>query len=207
MPKIDQLLAMHRVASAFLVVAKETHAYIEREGIDDVRCETYRGSNNLTPQNIWIAMRSALDYNMHQAFELFIKLLLKVEGTKYGRDHKLASLFAKLKRTSRNDLDKIRKKHFMNSFRGGKSMEFVAFMMAEKEPPLPPSKDSDFNSFEGILTYFDEELALYQRRYSHEAIEKGQWLEFVRDVRPLFTLLDEVSGYCGRRLSFSSPSR
>jgi len=64
---------MWEAANVFKVVAWNTDDYIRREGISDTNQQPYTEGGNLTPQRVWIATRSSLDFNLHQGFEIVLK--------------------------------------------------------------------------------------------------------------------------------------
>jgi len=106
-------------------------------------------------------------------------------------------LFDLLPTTTHGELERIRRKSFAESFKGrdGDAVQIVRFLVSGSRPELPDSKDFDWNSLRGIFTYFDDELATYQRRYDYEAIGRGEWVEFIHDIRPWIALLGDLIGY------------
>jgi len=198
-----EIHAMWEASQAFLVVAKNTEAYIRENGISDADSQPYTQGGSLNPMRLWVAMRSALDFNFHQAYELQIKLVLALAGTKYGREHHLASLFALMPSDSQGEFQRLHRKNVM---REDATVEMVAFQMASHRPSLPEPTDPDFNTALGMLKYFDKELELYKRRYGWEAMTRGGWLQFIRDIRPWLSFLDDTGAYCQSLLNSRSAS-
>lgn len=145
-------------------------------------------------------MRSALDFNLHQGFELFIKLILKIEGSSYHRIHKLVDLFDMVTKASRDAFDACCREHF-HGVPEGKTIHLVAFKRAANRPPLPTSNPLGFNTLRGTLDFFDNELALYKRRYAWESVGKGEWRHFVVDVGPWIAVLRGIAGHCGSAIT------
>ncbi|MCY3819092.1 MAG: hypothetical protein OXH52_06980 [Gammaproteobacteria bacterium] len=196
-------VAMWEAAQAFLVVAKNTETYIREEGISDENSQPYKQGGALTPMRIWIAMRSVLDFNFHQAYELYIKLVLTLEGTPYKFQHGLGEMFDLMSNESRGEFQRLHRKNLMGR---GKTVEMIAFQMASKRPSLPEPTDPDFNTVRGMLEYFDGELELYKRRYGWETMTRGGWLQFIRDIRPWLLFLDDINAYCASLLDRQKPT-
>ena len=195
---------MFETATAFAVVARNTQEYIQRENLSERDGRPFQMGSGLTPQKVWVAMRSALDFNFHQAIELCLKLVLKANGVEYRHSHNLVSLFRLLPREAKDDLEQLHKEYFVDSVLT--EIELVAFKVSPTMPEPPSSNPIDLNSIEGILAFFDQELALYKRRYGWETVGRGEWLRFVSDIRPWLALLDGLIKYCLEVIKRTNPN-
>ena len=74
--------------------------------------------------------------------------------------------------------------------------ELVAFINTAS-PTLAPGSgppDRDISSLRGFFEYFDEDVILWQKRYSWELIEEGRWRHYVSDISVFVELINRVMG-------------
>ena len=74
--------------------------------------------------------------------------------------------------------------------------ELVAFINTAS-PTLAPGSgppDRDISSLKGFFEYFDEDVILWQKRYSWELIEEGRWRHYVSDISVFVELINPGDG-------------
>ncbi|MXY66286.1 MAG: hypothetical protein F4206_01090 [Gammaproteobacteria bacterium] len=70
--------------------------------------------------------------------------------------------------------------------------ELVAFLntATPEAPTSPPSRD--ISSLREFLEYFDEDVMLWQKRYSWELVDKGFWRHYLNDISVFVELIERV---------------
>ena len=71
--------------------------------------------------------------------------------------------------------------------------KLVAFLNAASPtdpPPGPPNRD--ISTIRGFFEYFDEDVILWQKRYSWELVEEGRWRDYLSDISVFVALVHRV---------------
>ncbi|MCY4498781.1 MAG: hypothetical protein OXC14_16040 [Rhodospirillaceae bacterium] len=188
--------------------------HIDRAGFDPSNDKSYNPGKSLSPQKLWVATRSALDFNLHQSFELYLKLILKAEGTGYSHLHDLSNLFEKVSEDAKDAFEYLHNKHVLLATRPSE-ISTIAFNIAKVGQPWPTPPEVDindgaFHTMRSTLRYFDKELELFKKRYGWEDLTKeDQWLYFIEDISPWIAVLEGLADYTAwviRNLSSEVPS-
>ena len=162
---IDELIAMRLVALGFQESAKLIeHSIQEEELSHNDGGETSPGSH-VTKRQKWMALKAVSHFNLGQSFELFLKLILSVEETRYAHIHILTDLYDLLSATSKAQLDGLYdnvKDSMVNKEAG------VGFYVGKERPPTLPQVE--VSTLRQTFLDFDKNLKLHQRRYQWEDI-------------------------------------
>ena len=178
------------VALAFHTAAALTEHHIVASGLSHADGSSIGGNSSRTKRDMWMGLKATSHFNLHQSFELFLKFILKLEGTEYGRPHGLAQLYDMLSPRSQDELDDAYQSSMaaMGPFR-----EIgVAFYVGPKPPQL---HDADITTVKDWFEYLDRSLKLHLRRYQWEDIGRGEPILYDTDMGPWFDMLDAMSRY------------
>ena len=104
---VDELRSMLDVALAFHTAAVLTEQHIAEVGLRHDDGSAIAGTSTRTKREMWMALKAASHFNMHQSFEVSLKFILKLEGTEYGRQHPLGQLYEMLSPEPVNDLETL----------------------------------------------------------------------------------------------------
>ena len=192
------------------VVAARTHLFncildfanaailIEREirchGLRDDSQDVVPRSNGRTHHDMWGSMKSVSHFNLGIALELMLKLLLKLNDKDYENIHGLAKLLKKLPSSVQERLE--------STYQDSRSVlpggyELVAFITKSSASPQSPL-NHDLATLKDFFDYFDEDVRLSTKRYSHELIEQEEWRHYLKDLSVFIELIDRVMGDLGQ---------
>ena len=191
---IDELRGMLNVALAFHTAAELVEQHIADAGYRHDDGTRLAATTSRTRREMWMALKGASHFNLHQAFELFLKFILRLEGTDHGNRHPLGELYDMLSMASREQVDSAYR-HAMAS-RGQGQQTGVGFYYG-KEPPSRPLNEEVTTAKQGF-EHFDDSMRLHQRRYEYENIGRGEWTVYMIDMSPWFNMLNDISRYAHR---------
>lgn len=177
-------------ANAAILIEREIRCH----GLCDNSQDVVPKSNGRTHHDMWASMKSVSHFNLGIALELMLKLLLKLNDKGYEHIHGLAAL---LKELPSPVLDRLETTYqdCRSVLPGG--YELVAFIT--KPPPAPSSPlNHDLATLKDFFDYFDEDVRLSTKRYSHELIEQEEWRHYLKDLSVFIELIDRVMGNIGR---------
>jgi len=171
---------------------KKTAALVESE-IKRLNIE----SNNLNPvprtgrlhKNMWESMKTVSHFNIATALELMLKLLLFLNNKKIDREHRLALLYKALTSKYRRQLEGIFKES--NKTYPENRIIILKNTDSETEQPIRP-QEKDISTLEKMFEYFDEDVLLWQKRYSWEFIEKKRWRHYISNISVFIELINRV---------------
>ena len=69
-------------------------------------------------------------------------------------------------------------------------MAFLNAASPTDAPPGPPNRD--ISTIRGFFEYFDEDVILWQKRYSWELVEEGRWRHYLSDTSVFVALVHRV---------------
>ena len=191
---IDELRGMLNVALAFHTAAELVEQRIEDAGYRHDDGTRLAATTSRTRREIWMGLKAASHFNLHQSFELFLKFILRLEGTEHGNRHALGSLYEMLSAASREHVDRAYKRAMASM--GQVQQTGVAFYYG-KEPPSQPPNEEVTTAKQGF-EHFDGSMRLHQRRYEYENIGRGEWTVYMIDLSPWFNMLNDMSSYAHR---------
>ena len=188
---IDELRSMLDVALAFHTSAVLVERHIADADYRHDDGSRLAASTSRTKREMWMALKAVSHFNLHQSFEVFMKFILRLEGTDHGRGHLLGKLYDMLSPASREEVDRAYAR-VMESIEHGQQTG-VVFYYGKQPPPGPPQEEvaTAKQGFE----HFDNTLQLHQRRYEYENIGRGEWTIYMIDLAPWFDMLSDFSRY------------
>ena len=182
---------MLSVALAFHTSAELVEQHIADAGYRHDDGTPLAATTSRTKQEMWIALKAASHFNLHQSFEVFMKFILRLEGTDHGSRHPLGKLYDMLSTASREQVDSAYKRAMASMGQGQQTG--VAFYYGKESPPRPPTEE--VTTAKQGFEHFDDSLQLHQRRYEYENIGRGEWTVYIIDMSPWFKMLNDISGY------------
>ena len=191
---VDELRRMLDLAMAFAQATKSVEQHITDEGYrhDD---GSRLAPSTRTKREVWMALKSVSHFNLHQALELILKFILRLEETKYDNRHPLVSLHDQLSSESREELQRAYEEHLLSKT-PGERLHGIAFYYGNNPPAPPPLRmvDTLRQGFEDL----DEDLRLYTRRYAYENVGRGEITVYIFDLDPWINFFDDASKYAHR---------
>lgn len=186
-----ELEAMQNTAIAFTVATKML--------ADDIRTRGYRhddptpvvGGGGRSSRDIWRASSAVAHFNLHQAFEAYIKLMLALEGTRVPPIHPLAKLYEFLSPESKGKLDSL----YTQVIQPAQTGRQFAVAFKTVSTPTPPARLSD-ETVQDVQQWFktiDNTMRLFERRYEAEDVGRSRWTVYFLDFQPLFEMLDQMA--------------
>ena len=176
--------------------AMHVESEIRRHGIRGDSVDPVPGMNGRIHRDAWVSMKTVSHFNFATA--LMLKLLLFLNKIPLrGIPNRQRHLLCKL----HDAVPKKYQSHLESTFQASHSVvpsgyELTAFINTAS-PTLasgsgPP--DRDISSLRGFFEYFDEDVILWQKRYSWELIEEGRWRHYVSDLSVFVELINRVMG-------------
>lgn len=175
----------------FKTTAVHVDSEIRRLGIRDSCCERVPDMGGRTHHEVWVSMKSVSHFNLGTALELMLKLLLYHSSIQMPRHHVLTELHDNIPERLRNQLETI----YQQSRRVlPEGFDLIAFINTEIPDPadVPPPPDRDISNLRGFFEYFDEDVILWQKRYSWELVNQGRFRHYLSDIAVFAELIDRV---------------
>ena len=134
-----------------------------------------------------LSLKSVSHFNLGIAMELMLKKLVLNSGAKKENTHLLVRLYEALPKDFQDYLEKL----FRETLDGSGSIELVAFIASKKKPEgVPESKPLD-NLYDFLL-YFDEDVVVWEKRYSWEHFAEPKWNYYLSDVSVFVRFIERV---------------
>ena len=172
----------------FKTTAILVESEIGRLGLSCNSKDVVDGTNGRLHRDMWTSMKTASHFNIEIALELTFKLILRMNEIVVPTGHKghrLSYLFDGMPAMCRQNLEDIYQK-----FRKAPE-ELVG--MASANSQTPPSLPAvDLSSLRGFLEYLDDYVRLWEKRYSWELVDKGDWRHYLLDISVLAELINDV---------------
>lgn len=174
---------------------KKTSACVESEikrlGIRHDSDEQVPGAKGRRHHDMWISMKSVSHFNLGIALELMLKMILVLNDVEHRRSHSLVELHDLIPMKFQTQLESTYqdcKKNFPGRY------ELVAFINSATPDArsLPPLNNRDITTLRGFFAYFDEDVILWEKRYSYELINEGKWRHYADDLSMFIGLIDKV---------------
>jgi len=173
----------------FKTTAVHVESEIRRHGIRSDSWEELAGMKGRAHHDMWVSMKTVSHFNLGISLESMLKLLLFLNRVEIPRHHMLAELHDAIPDKFQKELEATYQDSNTVLPQG---YELVAFLNAEapKAPTSPPRRD--ISSLREFLEYFDEDVMLWQKRYSWELVDKGFWRHYLSDIPVFVELIERV---------------
>ena len=172
---------------------KTTAIHIESEirnlGIRSDCNDPVPGVEGRTHHDMWVSMKTVSHFNLGTALESMLKLLLFLNNTPIPYHHILTELH--------DAIPEKRQKQLESTYQASKGVlpdgyELIAFINTASPTPTPRPPNRDISSLRGFFEYLDEEVILWQKRYSWELVGKGCWRHYISDISVFVELINRV---------------
>ncbi len=143
--------------------------------------------------SVWESLKTASHFNLGVSLELRLKCLLHLHGTTPKTDlkgHSLAALYRRLGIDGSSTVAKLEK--LFQEAASEFPFRLVAFMSTDNPDAPAPPQDRKLVTLEDFLTYMDEDVGLWQKRYSWERATKRQWQHYLDDLSAFLAFLDRT---------------
>lgn len=175
-------------ARAFTQTAWLVESEIQRLGARPDHNKPIGGGTKGWPsQAVWESLKTASHFNLGVSFELSFKCLLKLKAKKWhpGKDgHMLAKLYRQTPSEIAGRLTELFEESTRNC-----AITLRTFMNSPTAPKVPTSQP---NTLQEFCEYMDEEMALWEKRYSWERASAQTWRHYIDDLRPFLDYLEKV---------------
>ena len=173
----------------FKTTALYVEAEIKRYGIRDDCHDEVSSMKGRTHHDMWVSMKTVSHFNLGIALELMLKLLLFLNKKPIPRDHHLVQLHDAIPEKYQKSLESA----YQDSrtvMSGG--YELIAFLNTASPTDTTRPPDRDISTLRGIFEYFDQDLMLWQKRYSWELIENGLLRHYISDISVFAEFINRV---------------
>ena len=140
MRNIDELRRMLDVALAFHTAAGLVEQHIADVGYRHDDVAPLAATTSRTKQEAWKALKAASHFNLHQSFELFLKFILRLEGTDHRNRHALGELYDMLSTASQEHVDSAYARAVASMEEGQPTA--VGFYYGRERPSQPPDEEA-----------------------------------------------------------------
>ena len=180
----------------FKTTAFRVESEIKRHGIDESKGGgDVPGMKGRTHHDMWVSMKTVSHFNLGTALELMLKLLLFLNKTPLGRipkhrRHLLTILHDAIPEKYQKQLE--------STYQASRSVlpegyKLIAFInSASPTPPPEGAPNRDILSLRGFFEYLDEDVILWQKRYSWELVEEKRWRHYLSDISVFVELINRV---------------
>ena len=132
--------------------------------------------------DMWTSLKTVSHFNLGVALELMFKYVLLLGKIEYEKGHKLTPLYHRIPEDARINIDTYYEKCLQTHQHGVLLIAFV-------DTPNPSESEQPFKksveTLEDLLRYLDEELKIWDKRYSWEYIDKQKWRHYIDNIEPI----------------------
>ena len=176
----------------FKTTARHIETEIQRHGIRDNSHDLVPAMLGRTHHDMWVSMKTVSHFNLGIALESMLKLLLFLNNVAIPHDHLLVKLHDQLPAKRQTQLEA--------AYQAGRECapagyNLIAFNNAASPMSLasgPPNRD--ILTLRSFFEYFDEDVILWQKRYSWELVDSGRWRHYLSDISVFVALINRVMG-------------
>ena len=174
----------------FKTTALHVESEIRRHGLRDNSLDAVPGMQGRTHHDMWVSMKTVSHFNLGTALEVMLKLLLFLNKIFVPHHHYLTKLHDVIPEKYQEQLE--------STYQASKGIlpegyELIAFLNTASPTPAPPGPPNrDISSLKGFFEYFDEDIILWQKRYSWELIEEKRWRHYLSDISVFAEFINRV---------------
>ena len=161
---------------------------ITRLGVDDSSTDKVSGTGGRRHHDVWVSMKAVSHFNLGISLELMLKLILRLNGAQVPKIHQLAELYDTVPGEFRRKLEHV---YASPNASKGRTYSLVAFIHSETTPREKPS-NRPLSSLRDFLVYLDEDVMLWQKRYSWEQMDRRRWRHYLSDISEFTDFVDRV---------------
>ena len=175
----------------FKTTANHVESEIERHGIRDKSDTAVPGMQGRTHHDMWVSMKTVSHFNLAVALESLLKLLLFLNSIEIPHGHLLARLHDLLPAKRQKQLEATYQTSRASVTEG---YDLIAFLntASPKPPPSGGPPNRDISTLRGFFEYLDEDVILWQKRYSWELVDEGRWRHYLSDISVFVDLINRV---------------
>ena len=187
-PRISggEVLKLVSDAIAFSRVSWLAKEEIKKLGADQVDYhKPIHGDHGWPAGSVWESLQTVCHFNLATSLELTLKALIRLDRPERQQrgPHRLSVLYDRLIPSTRNRLEAA-----WNMIDKSIPIELVAYVEADRRPD--PPRQSSFNSLRDWFAYFDTDLQMHTKRYSWENLAKGEYRQYIMDLRPFYDVFE-----------------
>ena len=191
-----ELNAMLDSAIAFMEATKTLVADMNMRGYRPHDPKPVAGPGTRSVGDVWRASSAVAHFNLHQALEAYMKLVIALEGSRSPSIHRLTKLYGMMSRESRMEFKRLYRNKVVPAQTDRQIG--VAFIFSDVPPKSPANTTANtVRQWFGIL---DDTMRLHTRRYEAEDVRCARWTVYFVDFEPVFELLYGVAGYAAELL-------
>ena len=177
---------IHDFKTAAILIESE----IKRYGKHGEGNEPVSGMNNRTHHNIWVSMKTVSHFNLGTALELMLKLLLTLNNISIPHCHFLTRLYDAIPMKYQKQLESTYQASRSILPDGYELIAFINTASPKLKPRCPPNRD--ISSLREFFEYFDEDVILWQKRYSWELVGEVRYRHYLSDISVFVELINRV---------------
>ena len=174
----------------FKTTASHIETEIRRHGIRDNSDDPVPEMHGRTHHDMWVSMKSVSHFNLGIALELMLKLLLYLNNVAIPHDHLLVKLHDRLPAKRQAQLEAAYQASRASVRAGYDLIAFINVASPTSQPSRPPNRDT--STLRGFFEYFDEDVILWQKRYSWELVDSGRCRHYLSDISVFVALINRV---------------
>ena len=151
------------------------------------------GSTGWPSHSVWESLKTASHFNLAISLELRLKCLLRLHDIASLPDrsgHGLAKLYGQFGERGSSTEAKLEKLFRQATLH--RPFKLVAFLSTDN-PDIPEGPaERKLRTLKDFLTYMDEGVELWSKRYSWESAASTQWQHYIDDLGTFFEFLDKT---------------
>ena len=180
-------------ARAFRETAELAEEHIRTLGArPDTRVSLF-GNKGWPSADVWMSLKTASHFNLHNALELGLKSFLELLDTPFPHMHSLSQLYALIPKTEADELRAL-----FTQTQANRTIELRAFIRTPglPSPPTQGPQIDRVQALKGFLAYFDNGMGLWKKRYSWEEASQEKWEHYLTDLTVFFEFFDHLWVRC-----------
>ena len=189
----DELRSMLNIAMAFAQATESIEQHILENAYRHDESTRLSPGISRSRKDMWMALKTASHFNLHQALELSLKFILRLEGVDHENLHFLNELYDKLSPKSQEEVHRAYRR-MIDSVENYETTG-IGFYYGDDPPQMPNVPiDTAMQGFEDL----DKHMKLHLRRYSYEDIGRGELTMYFLDLDGWIEFFNDISEYAHR---------
>jgi len=173
----------------FKTTAMYVDSEVRRHGIRNVGNDAVPDMKGRMHHDMWVSMKTVSHFNLGIALELMLKLILFLNNISIPHHHRLTELHDAIPVRYQRQLESTYQES-RNCLPDG--YKLIAFINAATPTPRSSPPNRDISNLKGFFEYFDEDVMLWEKRYSWELVQEQRWRHYLSDISVFVELINRV---------------
>lgn len=183
-----QYLKLVGDSRAFQQSAELVEHEIQRLNAKPADLSPIGGATGWPSHSVWESLKTVSHFNLGIALELRLKCLLRLHDIIPDNRHHLAELFDNLREKQPCTATRLEDLFQQAIYRHPFKLEAYLSTDDHRAPEGP--RNRALSTLKEFLAYMDEDVQLWNKRYSWESLSENQWQHYIDNLAAFFIFLN-----------------